>query len=74
MSDSNGLPPRPAIGVSAMLARTVQVRGSATAAIDGDRRQTWAGYADRVARGASALRALGVREGDRVAILALTSM
>ena len=74
MSDSNGLPPRPAIGVSAMLARTVQVRGSATAAIDGDRRQTWAGYADRVARGASALRALGVREGARVAILALTSM
>lgn len=74
MSASDGLLPRPAIGVSAMLARTVQVHGASLAVIDGERQQTWAGYADRVARGAEALRALGVGNGDRVAILALTSM
>ena len=74
MSDFDSLPPRPSVGVSAMLARTVQVGGSSIAAIDGGRRQTWAGYADRVARGAAALQALGVRNGDRVAVLALTSM
>jgi long-chain acyl-CoA synthetase len=43
-------------------------RGIAT--VFGDERLTWAAFADRVARVAGALRALGVKSGDRVAVLA----
>src|SRR6185436_4546723 len=44
------------------------------ATIDGDRRQTWREFRDRVARFAGALRAAGVQPGDRVAILSLNGV
>jgi len=39
--------------------------------VEGDRRFSYEEFADRVARQAGALEALGVRAGDRVAVLAL---
>jgi acyl-CoA synthetase (AMP-forming)/AMP-acid ligase II len=55
------------------LHRAARQRPDAAAAIFGDRVRTWRQHADRVARLAGALRGLGVREGDRVAILARNS-
>jgi acyl-CoA synthetase (AMP-forming)/AMP-acid ligase II len=55
------------------LQRAAQVNGDGPASIDGARRQTWRGFADRVARLAGALRGLGVAPGDRVAMLSLNS-
>jgi|SRR5215217_747376 len=52
------------------LRRAVLVRPDATATIDGDRVRTWRQVHDRVRRLSGALRGLGVKEGDRVAILA----
>ena len=52
------------------LVRAATVRANGVATIDGDRIRTWAQVADRVARLSGALRGLGVREGDRVAVLA----
>lgn len=52
------------------LCRAVQVRPNAIATIDGDIRRTWRETGERVARFGTALRALGVHEGDRVAVLA----
>jgi acyl-CoA synthetase (AMP-forming)/AMP-acid ligase II len=43
------------------------------ASIDGDRRHTWSEWRDRITRLAAALRALDMKVGDRVAILALNS-
>ncbi len=74
MSDfDHGIPPRPSIGISAMLARTTQVRPRHPATLDGDRHRCWSELSDRVARMAAAMRAMGVRNGDRVAVLALTN-
>ncbi|OCC23483.1 fatty-acid--CoA ligase [Croceicoccus estronivorus] len=50
------------------------MRGSHVGVIFGEEQRTWSEYADRVASAAGALRNLGVREGDRVAILSLTNM
>src|SRR5262245_27382047 len=55
------------------LKRAVQVNGSSTATIDGDRRRTWREFAQRVEKLAGALKNLGLKEGDRLAILALNS-
>jgi long-chain acyl-CoA synthetase len=55
------------------LGRAVLVRPDATATIDGDRVRTWREVHDRVRRFSGALRALGVRPGDRVAVLANNS-
>src|SRR5207249_3468828 len=44
--------------------------GERTAAIDGERRFTYAEFHDRVVRQAAALRAAGLEPGDRVAVLA----
>ncbi|MGE2716292.1 acyl-CoA synthetase [Mycolicibacterium litorale] len=52
------------------LHRAVQQTPELPATVFGERVRTWAQSADRVARLAAALRALGVRTGDRVAILA----
>ncbi|ATQ44173.1 long-chain-fatty-acid--CoA ligase [Caulobacter mirabilis] len=52
------------------LRRAVLVRPDHTATIDGDRVRTWRDVQDRVARLSGSLRRLGVKEGDRVAVLA----
>ena len=52
------------------LKRAVLVRPDHVATIDGDRTRTWREVEDRVARLSGALRGLGVKEGDRVAVLA----
>ena len=55
------------------LRRAVQTRPNGVSTIFGATRRTWMQTADRVARIAGALSALGVRRGDRIAILALNS-
>ena len=52
------------------LARSAWVYPNRTAVVDGDRRFTYAEFNERVHRQASALRALGIAPGDRVAVLA----
>ncbi|QUQ62427.1 acyl-CoA synthetase [Kutzneria sp. CA-103260] len=51
----------------------VQQTPDLTATIFGDRVRTWAESVDRVARLAAALTDLGVRQGDRIGLLALNS-
>ena len=53
------------------LRRAVQTRPNGPSTSFAGRRRTWQQTADRVSRVAGALSALGVRRGDRVAILAL---
>ena len=55
------------------LCRALQRNAQQTATICGDRQQSYARYADRVARLAGALQALGMARGDRVGMLALNS-
>lgn len=55
------------------LRRAVQTRPDGIATSFAGRRRTWRESADRASRVAGALSALGVRGGDRVAILALNS-
>ncbi|MEO3782273.1 long-chain fatty acid--CoA ligase [Actinocorallia sp. B10E7] len=55
------------------LHRALQQRPDAVATICGERTRTFAEQADRVARAAGALLGLGVRPGDRVAILSQNS-
>lgn len=55
------------------LKRAVQVNGKGLATIDGERQRTWAEFALRVAKLAGTLKGLGLKEGDRVAMLALNS-
>lgn len=50
--------------------RARRLYGSREAVVDGDRRWTYAEFFDRCDRWSSALQALGVRQGDRVASLA----
>lgn len=56
-----------------LLVRAAAINSAGTATIYRDRVRTWAEHKSRVARFASALRASGVTEGDRVAILAANS-
>src|SRR5580700_2463297 len=56
------------------LARSAWVYRNRIAVVDGARRFTYAELNERVHRQASALRALGVRPGDRVAVLAPNSV
>ena len=55
------------------LRRAVQTRPNGVATSFAGRRRTWQQSADRIGRVAGALSALGVRRGDRDAILALNS-
>jgi long-chain acyl-CoA synthetase len=55
------------------LRRAVQIKPNGIATSFAGRRHTWRECRDRVSRVAGALSALGVRRGDRVAILALNS-
>jgi fatty-acyl-CoA synthase len=52
------------------LERTLRVFPDKTAVVYGDRRWTWAGFAELVGRFAGALLRAGVEPGDRVAVLA----
>ena len=53
------------------LRRACQINPHGVATIDGGRSRTWLEFRDRVARFAAVLRAAGVQNGDRVAILSL---
>ncbi|MGQ3115247.1 MAG: acyl-CoA synthetase [Hydrogenophaga sp.] len=55
------------------LARAVQTRRHHTATIFAGRQRSWAQVGERVPRAAAAFRALGLRPGDRLGILALNS-
>jgi acyl-CoA synthetase (AMP-forming)/AMP-acid ligase II len=55
------------------LHRTIQQKPAEIATSFAGRRQTWSQFGDRVARFAGALRELGVRSGERVAMMALNS-
>ncbi len=55
------------------LKRAVQINGRGIATMDGEHKQTWAEFRERVAKLAGALQSFGLRAGGRVAILALNS-
>src|SRR6056297_2371211 len=59
--------------VDDFLERPVRLYPDKTAVVDGDRRYTYAEYAERVYRLASALAGLGIGQGDRVCILSPNS-
>lgn len=56
-----------------ILRRTIQLRGNHIATCYANRQHTWKELGDRVARLASALQSLGVKAGDRIAILSQNS-
>ncbi|KWV50865.1 fatty-acid--CoA ligase [Bradyrhizobium macuxiense] len=55
------------------LRRALQVNPNGLAVVCGERRRKWHEVGDRVARLAAAIRGLGAKDGDRVAILSLNS-
>jgi long-chain acyl-CoA synthetase len=55
------------------LRRVLQTDPAGIATVEGDRRRNWREVGDRVARLAGALRELGVKPGERVAVLMLNS-
>jgi long-chain acyl-CoA synthetase len=55
------------------LRRVLQTNSSALATVDGDRRRSWREVGERVAKLAGGLQDLGVKRGDRVAVLMLNS-
>ena len=59
--------------LTAGLHRSVQRHPEKIAIVSGDRRQTYAELTERVARTASALRAIGLKKGDRLAIVSQNS-
>ena len=61
------------MNVTQGLRRMLQVDPNGIATIDGDRRHTWRELGDRVARLGGALQNLGIKAGDRVAVLMLNS-
>jgi long-chain acyl-CoA synthetase len=61
------------MNVTQGLRRVLQTNPHGIATVDGDRRRSWGVIGDRVARLAGALQGLGVKQGDRVAVLMLNS-
>jgi long-chain acyl-CoA synthetase len=61
------------MNVTQGLRRVLQTNPEGIATIDGERRRSWRETAERVARLAGALQHLGVKRGDRVAVLMLNS-
>jgi acyl-CoA synthetase (AMP-forming)/AMP-acid ligase II len=61
------------MGITQSIKRMAQQNPRGCATVCESRRRSWEEFADRVARLAGALRALGVAPGDRVAVLALNS-
>jgi len=59
------------MSLTSIVRRAAQVNARGPAVIDGPVRTSWSAFADRVARVAGGLAALGLRPGDRVAILAV---
>ncbi|MBO9451420.1 long-chain fatty acid--CoA ligase [Tropicibacter sp. R16_0] len=59
--------------ITSVLRRAVQVNPKGTATVFKDRSQSWAQLLDRVQRLAGALQELGMKPGDRVALLSLNS-
>src|SRR5689334_1855039 len=55
------------------LRRAVEIRGRETAVVCGDRRFSWRELHERVGRLAAGLRALGLEDGDRVALLSVNT-
>src|SRR5262245_29566866 len=55
------------------LKRAAQVNRHGTATIDGEQKQTWEVFEQRVSKLAGALRALGLEAGGRVAVLSFNS-
>lgn len=64
----------PGDAVPALFHQTAREHGERTAVICGDRRSTFSELSSRVYRCANALIALGVRRGDRVALLSRNSL
>ena len=56
-----------------IIRHTVQLHGNRVATRFAGRTRTWSELQNRIARLASGLHALGIEEGDRVAVLALNS-
>jgi len=52
-----------------ILAENARIHGRRPAVLDGDGMFTWADFADRVARAAGVLRSLGLRRGERFAVV-----
>jgi long-chain acyl-CoA synthetase len=61
------------MNVTQGLRRVLQTNPEGIATIDGERRRSWREIGERVARFAGGLRQLGVKRGDRVAVLMLNS-
>lgn len=61
------------IGLLQGMRRALQMRPHGLAILDGEKQFSWSQFADRTARLASVFSALGLGEGDRVALLALNS-
>jgi long-chain acyl-CoA synthetase len=61
------------MNVTQGLRRVLQTNPTGMATVDGKRRRTWREIGDRVARLAGGLQRLGIRRGDRVAVLMLNS-
>src|SRR6266700_7478787 len=61
------------MNVTQGLRRVLQTNPEGIATIDGDRRRSWREIGERVARLAGGLQGLGVKRGDRVAVLMLSS-
>lgn len=59
--------------ISSIIRRAAQVNPQGTATIFKDRQQSWSQLLDRVSRLAGALQQIGMKPGDRVALLSLNS-
>ena len=59
--------------ISSTIRRNMQVNGDGPATIFQDRRHSWRQFGERIARQAAGLMNLGLRSGDRVAVLSLNN-